>query len=245
MVGGLGAAWFDRHRPSPAARRPRPRPADPGLRSDGRHLRADIRRQLGLLPAGTILQVVCVAAYSLSGAASRHPVPYRRRLAPPAAPAHTSTLSPAPAIAAWLVTLTGSWQSMWWMTCTFAGRGGLLSLYLSERRLGITLAPRQTGAASRPRPPAPGSACGAARPRPIASRCLPYSASDVSPLNTRVSDAGDQAGRDAGGVRHEDDATPPVGYVRFPARSRSSHQRVLPPSSANSAVRATEIMYVS
>ena len=50
-----------------------------------------------------------------------------------------------PAIAAWLVTLTGSWQSMWWMTCTFAGLGGLLSLYLSERRLQITLAPRQTG----------------------------------------------------------------------------------------------------
>ncbi len=50
-----------------------------------------------------------------------------------------------PAIAAWLVTLTGSWQSMWWMTCTFAGLGGLLSLYLSERRLRITLAPRQTG----------------------------------------------------------------------------------------------------
>jgi predicted MFS family arabinose efflux permease len=43
-----------------------------------------------------------------------------------------------PAIAAWLVTGTGTWQSTWWMSCTFAGLGGLLSLYLSERRLGIT-----------------------------------------------------------------------------------------------------------
>ena len=45
VVGGLGAGRLDRHRPSPAARRPRPRPADPRLRSDGRHLRADLRRQ--------------------------------------------------------------------------------------------------------------------------------------------------------------------------------------------------------
>ena len=109
-----------------------------------------------MLPAGTILQVVCVAAYSLSGAAI--PATLFRigvDLAPPAgsAPAVIGLMQQlfnaggvaGPAIAAWLVTLTGSWQSMWWMTCTFAGLGGLLSLGLSERRLRITLAPRQTG----------------------------------------------------------------------------------------------------
>ena len=109
-----------------------------------------------MLPAGTILQVVCVATYSLSGAAI--PATLFRigvDLAPPggSAPAVIGLMQQlfsaggvaGPAIAAWLVTLTGSWQSMWWMTCTFAGLGGLLSLYLSERRLRITLAPRQTG----------------------------------------------------------------------------------------------------
>jgi MFS family permease len=109
-----------------------------------------------MLPAGTILQVVCVAAYSLSGAAI--PATLFRigvDLAPPAgsAPAVIGLMQQlfsaggvaGPAIAAWLVTLTGSWQSMWWMTCTFAGLGGLFSLYLSERRLRITVAPRQTG----------------------------------------------------------------------------------------------------
>jgi MFS family permease len=109
-----------------------------------------------MLPAGTILQFVCVATYSLSGAAI--PATLFRigvDLAPPAgsAPAVIGLMQQlfnaggvaGPAIAAWLVTLTGSWQSMWWMTCTFAGLGGLLSLYLSERRLRITLAPRQTG----------------------------------------------------------------------------------------------------
>jgi predicted MFS family arabinose efflux permease len=109
-----------------------------------------------MLPAGTILQVVCVATYSLSGAAI--PATLFRigvDLAPPAgsAPAVIGLMQQlfsaggvaGPAIAAWLVTLTGTWQSMWWMTCTFAGLGGLLSLYLSERRLQITLAPRQTG----------------------------------------------------------------------------------------------------
>jgi hypothetical protein len=49
-----------------------------------------------------------------------------------------------PVLAAWPVTRTGSWQSARWMNCTFAGLGGLLSLHLSERRLGITL--------GRPRP---------------------------------------------------------------------------------------------
>ena len=108
-----------------------------------------------MLPAGTILQFVCVATYSLSGAAI--PATLFRigvDLAPPtgSAPAVIGLMQQlfnaggvaGPAVTAWLVTLTGSWQSMWWMTCTSAGLGGLLSLYLSER-LRITLAPRQTG----------------------------------------------------------------------------------------------------
>ena len=97
-----------------------------------------------------------MAAYSLSGAAI--PATLFRigvDLAPPAgsAPAVIGLMQQlfsaggvaGPATAAWLVTLTGSWPSMCWMTCTFAGLGGLLSLDLSERRLRITLAPRQTG----------------------------------------------------------------------------------------------------
>ena len=156
VVGGLGAVRLDRHRPSPAARRPRPRPADPRLRSDGRHLGADIRRQLGRAarryhPPGRLRGHVLAVRRGHPG----HPVPYRRRsgAACRSAPAVIGLMQQlfsaggvaGPAIAAWLVTLTGSWQSMWWMTCTFAGLGGLLSLYLSERRLRITLAPRQTG----------------------------------------------------------------------------------------------------
>jgi predicted MFS family arabinose efflux permease len=121
-----------------------------------------------VLPAGTILQLVCVAAYSLSGAAI--PATLFRigvDLAPPAgsAPAVIGLMQQlfsvggvaGPAIAAWLVTLTGSWQSMWWMTCTFAGLGGLLSLYLSERRLRITVAPRHIGCQ-------PATAAGGERP---------------------------------------------------------------------------------
>src|SRR5262249_24163613 len=46
-----------------------------------------------------------------------------------------------PPIVAWLVTRTGGWQSTWWMSCSFAGVGGLLSRYLSEPRLGITFRP--------------------------------------------------------------------------------------------------------
>jgi predicted MFS family arabinose efflux permease len=39
-----------------------------------------------------------------------------------------------PAIAAWLATRTGGWQSTWWITCTCAALGSMLSLCLSERR---------------------------------------------------------------------------------------------------------------
>jgi MFS family permease len=107
------------------------------------------------LPGGTVLRVACVAAFSLFGAA----IPATLfRIAVDLAPLAGSTPATiglmqqlfnagsvvGPAIAAWLVTRTGGWQSTWWMTCTFSGLGGLLSLYLSERRLGITF--------GRPRP---------------------------------------------------------------------------------------------
>jgi MFS family permease len=101
------------------------------------------------MPAGAILQAGCVAAFSLCGAAI--PATLFRiavDLAPPAGstPATNGLMQQAlnvgcvagPALAGWLVTLTGSWQSTWWMSCTFAALGGLLSWHLSERRLGIT-----------------------------------------------------------------------------------------------------------
>lgn len=107
-----------------------------------------------VLPGGDILQVICVAAFSFTGAAV--PATLFRiavDLAPPAgSPPATIGLiqqlfnagsAAGPAIAAWLVTRTGGWQSTWWMTCTFAALGGLLSLYLNERRLGITIGPRR------------------------------------------------------------------------------------------------------
>lgn len=104
-----------------------------------------------VLPGGDILQVTCVAAFSFSGAAI--PATLFRiavDLAPPAgSPPATIGLiqqlfnAGSAAIAAWLVTRTGGWQSTWWMTCTFAALGGLLSLYLTERRLGITIGPRR------------------------------------------------------------------------------------------------------
>jgi MFS family permease len=108
------------------------------------------------LPAGIVLQVACVGAFSFFGAAL--PATLFRiavDLAPPAGstPATIGLMQQlfnagsvaGPALAAWLVTRTGSWQSTWWMTCTFAGLGGLLSLYLSERRLGITFGRRRPG----------------------------------------------------------------------------------------------------
>jgi predicted MFS family arabinose efflux permease len=113
-----------------------------------------------VLPGGDIGQVICVAAFSFSGAAI--PATLFRiavDLAPPAGspPAAIGLMQQlfnagsfaGPAIAAWLVSRTGGWQSTWWMTCTFAGLGGLLSLYMNERRLGITFGPRRP---SRDRP---------------------------------------------------------------------------------------------
>jgi predicted MFS family arabinose efflux permease len=103
-----------------------------------------------VLPGGAILQVACMAAFSLSGAAIPA-VLFRVAvdLAPPAGspPAVIGLMqqlfsagsTAGPAIAAWLATRTGGWQSTWWMTCTFAALGGVFSLYLSEHRLGITL----------------------------------------------------------------------------------------------------------
>ena len=98
-----------------------------------------------VLPAGNIMQIVCVAAFSLCGAAI--PATLFRvavDLAPPegSTPATIGLMQQllnagsvaGPIIAAWLVTFTGSWRSTWWMTCTFATLGGLLSLSLRGRR---------------------------------------------------------------------------------------------------------------
>jgi MFS family permease len=105
------------------------------------------------LPAGRILQVGCVAAFSLFSAAIPATL-YRIAvdLAPPAGSTPATfglmqQLSSAgsvigPAITAWLVTISGGWQSAWWMTCTFAGLGCLLSLQLSEQRLGLAFGRR-------------------------------------------------------------------------------------------------------
>jgi MFS family permease len=108
------------------------------------------------LPGGDIVQFLCVAAFSFCGAAI--PATLFRiavDLAPPAgSTAATIGLMQqlfnagsvvGPALVAWLVTRTGGWQSTWWMNCAFAGLGGLLSLYLSERRLGITFGERRPG----------------------------------------------------------------------------------------------------
>jgi len=108
------------------------------------------------LPGGLIGQVLCVAAFSFCGAA----IPATLlRIAVDLAPPAGSTAAAiglmqqlfnagsvvGPALVAWLVTRTGGWQSTWWMNCAFAGLGGLLSLYLSERRLGITFGERRPG----------------------------------------------------------------------------------------------------
>jgi len=132
-----------------------------------------------LVPGGAILQVTCVAAFSFSGGAI--PATLFRiavDLAPPAGspPAAIGLMQQlfnagsvaGPALAAWLVTRTGGWQSTWWMTCTFAGLGGLLSLYLSERRLGIAFGPRRPAVAapltSSPRTAARRAGCRPPRP---------------------------------------------------------------------------------
>jgi predicted MFS family arabinose efflux permease len=108
------------------------------------------------LPAGLIFQVACVSAFSLLGGTI--PATLFRiavDLAPPAgsAPAVIGLMQQifnagsvtGPAIAAWLATRTGGWQSTWWMTCTFAALGSLLSLYLGGSRLGVAFGTRRPG----------------------------------------------------------------------------------------------------
>jgi MFS family permease len=105
------------------------------------------------LPAGLIIEVACISAFSLLGGAI--PATLFRiavDLAPPAgsAPAVIGLMQQifnagsvvGPAIAAWLVTRTGGWQSTWWMTCTFAALGSLLSLYLGVPHRGIAFGAR-------------------------------------------------------------------------------------------------------
>jgi MFS family permease len=102
---------------------------------------------------GTALQFACVAAFSLTGAVV--PSTLTRLavdLAPPggSAPAAMGLMQQifnvgnftGPALVAWLATVTGGWNSTWWMTCGFATLGILLSLYLSRRRLGLDFAHR-------------------------------------------------------------------------------------------------------
>ena len=97
------------------------------------------------LPAGTMLQFGCVTAFSLIGGAI--PATLLRTavdLTPKdgSAPATMGLIQQVfntgsfagPAIAAWLATRTGGWQSTWWITCTCAALGSMLSLCLSERR---------------------------------------------------------------------------------------------------------------
>jgi len=97
------------------------------------------------LPAGTILQFGCVTAFSLIGGAI--PATLLRaavELTPKggSAPATMGLIQQVfntgsfagPAVAAWLATRTGGWQSTWWITCTCAVVGGTLSLCLSRRR---------------------------------------------------------------------------------------------------------------
>jgi predicted MFS family arabinose efflux permease len=106
------------------------------------------------LPAGLIFRVACVSAFSLLGGTI--PAALFRiavDLAPPAgsAPAVIGLMQQifnagsvaGPAIAAWLVTYAGGWQSTWWMTCAFAALGSLLSLHLAGSRLGIASGTRR------------------------------------------------------------------------------------------------------
>ena len=105
------------------------------------------------VPGGIAIQFACVAAFSLVGAAI--PSTLTRMavdLAPPggSTPAAMGLMQQifnvgnftGPAIVAWLATATGGWDSTWWMTCTFAALGIGLSLYLSEKRLGLSFAHR-------------------------------------------------------------------------------------------------------
>ncbi|MFF5792404.1 CynX/NimT family MFS transporter [Paeniglutamicibacter sp. NPDC012692] len=100
------------------------------------------------VPNGMTWQVACVALFSLTGAM----VPTTlTRMAVDLAPEGGSASAAmglmqqifnignftGPMIVAWLATATGGWSSTWWMTCGFAALGILLSLALSERRLGL------------------------------------------------------------------------------------------------------------
>ena len=105
------------------------------------------------VPHGLGWQVACVALFSLTGAMV--PTTLTRMavdLAPEggSAPAAMGLMQQifntgnfaGPMIVAALATATGGWSSTWWMTCGFAALGILLSLALSERRLGLRFAHR-------------------------------------------------------------------------------------------------------
>ena len=95
------------------------------------------------LPAGTILQFGCVTAFSLIGGVI--PATLLRTAvdltpADGSAPATMGLIQQVfntgsfagPAIAAWLATRTGGWQSTWWITCACAAVGIILSLCLKQ-----------------------------------------------------------------------------------------------------------------
>ncbi len=105
------------------------------------------------VPGGMTLQFTFVALFSLVSAFI--PATLMRMavdLAPPdgSGPAAMGLIQQifnvgnftGPAILAWLATASGGWHTSWWMTCSFALLGIGLSLHLSERRLGMTLAHR-------------------------------------------------------------------------------------------------------
>ena len=105
------------------------------------------------VPRGLGWQVACVALFSLTGAMV--PTTLTRMavdLAPEggSAPAAMGLMQQifnignftGPMVVAALATATGGWSSTWWMTCGFAALGILLSLALSERRLGLRFAHR-------------------------------------------------------------------------------------------------------
>ncbi|NKX56543.1 MFS transporter [Arthrobacter mobilis] len=105
------------------------------------------------VPGGSGIQFACVAVFSLVGAVI--PSTLTRMavdLAPPggSAPAAMGLMQQifnagnftGPAIVAWLATATGGWHATWWMTCAFAALGVGLSLYLSEKRLGLSFGHR-------------------------------------------------------------------------------------------------------
>ncbi|MFC9843804.1 CynX/NimT family MFS transporter [Streptomyces sp. NPDC060223] len=91
--------------------------------------------------AGTTWQLLCVVAFSMTGGAI--PAILLRMIgeltpAGGSAPATMGLLQQlfntgsfvGPALAAWLATRTGGWQSTWWLTCACAAMGIVLSLCL-------------------------------------------------------------------------------------------------------------------